>query len=69
MNKIVSKDQLVKSIGTKIEPTDWIEVTQERINLFAECAGDDYFIHVNVEKAMFWMSGGRKRTTACSRLV
>ena len=69
MNKIVPKDELVNYIGTKIEPTDWIELSQDRINMFAECTGDDYFIHVDVEKAMFWMSGGRKRTTACSRLV
>ena len=50
-NKILSKDELVKTIGTRIEPTAWIELSQERINTFAECTGDDYFIHVDVEKA------------------
>ncbi len=58
MNKIVPKEELVKTIGTKIEPTDWIEVTQERINEFAHCTGDDYFIHVDVEKAKKTDLGG-----------
>ena len=57
-NKIVPKDELVKTIGTKIEPTAWIEVTQERINEFAHCTGDDYFIHVDVEKAKKTDLGG-----------
>ena len=38
--KIVPKDELVNAIGTKLEPTPWIEVSQERINAFAECTGD-----------------------------
>ena len=50
-NKIVPKDELVNFIGTKVEPTAWYEVTQERINEFAHCTGDDYFMHVDPEKA------------------
>lgn len=57
-NKILSKDELVKTIGTRIEPTAWIELSQERINTFAECTGDDYFIHVDVEKAKQTDLGG-----------
>ena len=57
-NKIVPKDELVKTIGTKVEPTDWIEVTQERINEFAHCTGDDYFMHVDAEKAKKTDMGG-----------
>ena len=56
--KIVPKDELVNAIGTKLEPTPWIEVSQERINAFAECTGDHYFIHVDVEKAKQTDLGG-----------
>ena len=58
MNKIVPKDELVNFIGTKVEPTPWIEVSQERINAFADCTGDHYFIHVDVEKAKQTDLGG-----------
>jgi acyl dehydratase len=31
--------------------SDWVEVTQERIDRFAEATGDDQWIHVDVERA------------------
>ena len=57
-NKIVPKDELVNYIGTKVEPTGWYEVKQDRINEFAHCTGDDYFMHVDVEKAKKTDLGG-----------
>ena len=57
-NKIVPKDELVNFVGTKVEPTGWYEVTQERINEFAHCTGDNYFMHVDVEKAKKTDLGG-----------
>lgn len=56
--KIVPKDELVNAIGAKLESTPWIELTQERINTFAECTGDKYFIHVDEEKAKQTPLGG-----------
>ena len=38
------KDQIVG-------PSEWREVTQEKINLFAELSGDDQWIHTDVERA------------------
>ncbi len=38
---------------------DWLEITQERINLFAEATGDHQWIHVDVEKAAKEMPGGK----------
>ena len=38
-------------IGQEIGPTDWREVTQEDIDLFARLSGDDQWIHVDVERA------------------
>ena len=38
-------------IGTEIHLSDWFEVTQARINAFAEATGDYQWIHVDVERA------------------
>ena len=56
--KIVAKDKLVNAVGTKLESSPWIELSQERINTFAECTGDNYFIHVDEEKAKQTPLGG-----------
>jgi acyl dehydratase len=49
--KIVPKEDMVSTVGTKFEPSEWIEVTQERINTFADCTEDHQFIHVDTEAA------------------
>ena len=38
-------------LGQSIGPTDWHEVTQEDIDLFAQLSGDHQWIHVDVERA------------------
>jgi len=37
--------------GLKIGPSDWMEISQERINMFAEATGDHQWIHVDEERA------------------
>ena len=37
--------------GQEIGVSDWVEVTQERVNQFAEATGDHQWIHVDVERA------------------
>ena len=37
--------------GLKIGPSDWMDMTQERVNTFAEATGDHQWIHVDVERA------------------
>ena len=44
-------DELKKLAGTDLGTSDWIEVTQERINTFADATGDHQWIHVDPEKA------------------
>ena len=56
--KIVPKDEMVNAIGTKFEPSAWIEVSQERINAFADCTEDHQFIHLDEEKAAQTPFGG-----------
>ena len=38
-------------IGTEVHVSDWFEITQARINAFAEATGDHQWIHVDVERA------------------
>ena len=38
-------------VGQHIADSDWIEVTQERIQLFADATNDHQWIHVDVERA------------------
>ncbi|CCG01277.1 MaoC family dehydratase [Blastococcus saxobsidens] len=38
-------------IGTELGTSDWYEVTQDHVNLFADATGDHQWIHVDVERA------------------
>ena len=46
-----SADQLLAAQGQDLGRTDWLVVTQQRINLFAEATGDHQWIHVDPERA------------------
>ncbi len=37
--------------GKELGQSSWIEVTQERVNTFADATGDHQWIHVDVERA------------------
>jgi acyl dehydratase len=37
--------------------SDWLEITQERVNQFADATGDHQWIHVDVERANREMGG------------
>ncbi len=56
--KIVPKSEMVNAVGTKYEPSEWIEVTQDRINTFADCTEDHQFIHIDQEAAAKTPFGG-----------
>jgi acyl dehydratase len=38
-------------VGQEVGVSDWLEITQERVNTFAEATGDFQWIHVDVERA------------------
>ena len=44
-------ENLPEFVGQELGVSDWIAVTQERINQFAECTGDHQWIHVDLERA------------------
>lgn len=44
-------DELKKLAGSDLGTSEWIEITQERIDTFADATGDHQWIHVDPEKA------------------
>ncbi|WP_434519304.1 MaoC family dehydratase [Pseudomonas sp. NFX1] len=50
--------QLLAAQGLNLGVTDWLEVTQARVNLFAEATGDQQWIHVDPERAASGPFGG-----------
>jgi acyl dehydratase len=43
--------ELEASVGKALGTTDWLEITQERIQQFADATGDQQWIHVDPERA------------------
>jgi acyl dehydratase len=54
----MTPQELQAKVGQNIGTSEWLEVTQERINKFAEATGDFQFIHVDEEKAKLTPFGG-----------
>ncbi|MEU1915942.1 MaoC family dehydratase [Streptomyces massasporeus] len=46
-----SVDDLKSAVGEQLGYTDWLDIDQKRIDLFAEATGDHQWIHVDPEKA------------------
>ena len=44
-------EELKSAAGTEIGVSDWLEITQDRINTFAEATGDEQWIHIDEERA------------------
>src|SRR5438046_8776991 len=44
-------DEVRKAVGNHLGYSDWVEITQERVNLFADATGDHQWIHVDPERA------------------
>ena len=42
---------LEQFVGQELGVSDWLTVDQERINEFADCTGDQQWIHIDVERA------------------
>ncbi|RMH79381.1 MAG: MaoC family dehydratase [Actinomyces sp.] len=46
-----SLDEVLAAVGTDLGTSDWVEIDQHRIDLFAEATGDHQWIHVDPERA------------------
>lgn len=53
MSKLIinSYDEFASHLGQQLGVSDWLQVDQERINLFADATLDHQWIHVNTERA------------------
>jgi acyl dehydratase len=51
-------DELGKLAGADLGVTDWLEITQDRVNAFADATGDHQWIHVDTERAKTGPFGG-----------
>ena len=49
--KVIPASEFENYLGQETGVTDWIEITQERINQFADATDDHQFIHVDPEMA------------------
>jgi acyl dehydratase len=50
MREIASLAELKSLIGQEVAVSDWVQINQERVNLFAEATGDRQWIHLDAER-------------------
>ena len=50
--------ELASYIGQEVAVSDWITITQQQVNLFADATGDHQWIHVDPERAAAGPFGG-----------
>ena len=58
MTTITHPKDLLTMIGEDLGSSPWLDVSQERINLFADATDDHQWIHVDVERAKTGPFGG-----------
>jgi len=51
MTEALTQEKIQEYIGKEIGISDWMQITQERINAFAECTEDRQWIHTDPDKA------------------
>jgi acyl dehydratase len=50
MREIATLAELKALVGQEVAVSDWVEITQDRVNQFAEATGDHQWIHLDVER-------------------
>jgi acyl dehydratase len=58
MAETIKAEDLPGLVGKDLEPSSWMEITQERVNQFADATNDHQFIHIDPEKAAHTPFGG-----------
>lgn len=54
----IKAEDLPSLIGKDLDPSPWLEITQERVNQFADATNDHQFIHVDPDRAAQTPFGG-----------
>ena len=44
-------------VGQEVGVSDWLEITQDRVNRFADATGDHQWIHIDIERATKELGG------------
>jgi acyl dehydratase len=52
-------DGIKSAVGTEVGASDWIEISQDRINKFADATCDEQWIHVDEDRAKAEAPGGK----------
>ena len=52
MTTVAEPTALLQMVGTDLGTTSWVDISQDRVNEFAEATGDFQWIHVDVERAI-----------------
>ena len=58
MRSFQTLSELAACVGQEVAVSDWIPITQQQVNQFAEATGDHQWIHVDVDKARAGPFGG-----------
>src|SRR5919202_1835664 len=58
MRTFTSIEELSAAVGEDLGTTEWLEVTQDRVDAFADATGDHQWIHVDVDRARSGPFGG-----------
>jgi acyl dehydratase len=58
MTETIKIEDMSSLAGRVLEPSQWLEITQERVDQFAAATNDFQFIHVDPEKASQTAFGG-----------
>ncbi|BDX33332.1 MaoC family dehydratase [Mycobacterium antarcticum] len=51
-------DEFATALGSQLGPTDWMEIGQDRVDLFADATDDHQWIHVDPQRAASGPFGG-----------
>lgn len=51
MRVLNDRQEIKAAEGTELGVSEWVQITQERINFFADATGDRQWIHVDPERA------------------
>src|ERR1700759_4859143 len=52
-------EELKAAVGTEVGTSDWIEISQDRIDKFADATCDEQWIHVDQDRAKYLLPGGK----------
>ncbi len=58
MPNVISTTELSGLAGQDLSPSEWMEISQERVSQFADATNDHQFIHIDEERAKATPFGG-----------